>query len=365
MMTTPLAYILAAEQTPFGELYEYSLKDLATQASKQALQASKLPSFAEIDLAVVSSMSAQSLQRQGHLSSWLTQVLNLHCPVISVDAGCAGGGSALNVALAYLQAERSLKRVLVLGLEKLTDHTREEVAEAMMQAADWEEEGMAGLTFPALNALITARYFYEHPEIAPDVLMQLAINSRANGATNKWAHLHKKLTTQEYLSADWVSEPLRLPDCAPVSDGAAALILGREKSDRVIWGCVQKQDVISLHHRPSLTTFAANQTAMQKLLQITGVSRKDISLLEIHDAFTILELIILQDLGFLGTRVKVNLSGGLKSCGHPVAATGLRQIRDLCLRLKPKQLGLAQNMGGVGGTVTLTLVGTWGGKHGS
>lgn len=135
-MKTLLAYILAAEQTPFGELYEYSLKDLALQASTLALRASKLPSLAQIDLAVVSSMTATSLQRQGHLSSWLTQVLDLHCPVMSVDAGCASGGSALNVALTYLQADKSLKQVLVLGLEKLTDHTSEEVTEAMMQSAD-------------------------------------------------------------------------------------------------------------------------------------------------------------------------------------------------------------------------------------
>lgn len=348
-------YIQSCGQTRFGELYDLGPKELVRIAADEALKTSGLKSYKDFDLVVASSMSVQTLQRLGHLSAWLTQVLGLSCPVISVDAACAGGGSAFGVALTYLEADDQIENVLVLGFEKLTDHTSEEVAEVMMQAADWEEEGMVGLTFPGINALVAERYFYEHPEVLRDALAQVAIKNHENGSRNKLAHMQKKLTKGEYLSSEWVCEPLRLYDCAPISDGAVAVVLGRRKSTNKVLGFVQEQDLISLHKRKELTRMMASVRGMEKLMKETGLSRDQISLAEVHDAFTILEPIAIADLGLDG-KTLVNQSGGLKACGHPVAATGLRQISDLCLRLKLGQIGIAQNMGGIGGTVTLTLI---------
>ncbi len=363
-------YIKAAEQTKFGELYEYSLKDLVIEAAAKTLKSAKLE-VSDLDLIVISSMTAQSLQHQGHLSAWVTQLLGSNCPVISVDAACAGGGSALGVGMAYLKAGEA-KNVLVLGVEKLTDFDSEEVAAAMMQAADWESEGIIGLTFPAINALVAERYFFEHPEIDRSILRQIAIANHTNGAVNEYAHLRRKITEKEYDEAEMVCSPLKLYDCAPISDGAVGVIIStyppigvtpgesvpatpREPTCRgEILGFGQEQDVISLYRRKTLTSMAATQRAMSKLLKQTGIMRSQISVAEVHDAFSILQQIAIEDLGL--KNVLVNQSGGLKACGHPVAATGLRQVRDVLRFLKRGQIGIAQNMGGIGGTVTLTLI---------
>lgn len=359
MTKTKQAVILAAVQTKFGELYEYSLKDLAREAANRALQEAGLK-VEELDLVVVTSMTAGYLSRQGNLGSWLTQVLGLACPVMVVEAACGGGGSALGVGLTFLKA-REAKRVMVLGVEKLTDWETEEVAEAMMLAADWEEEGVTGLTFPGLNALVAERFFSERPDISREILAGVAMAAHERGVKNEWAHIRKKLAREEYGSAEWVAQPLRLYDCAPVSDGAAVVIIGSEPGKRKIrgeiGGWVQEMDLISLFRRESLTSMAATKRAMVKLVAKTGLKREEIKVLEVHDAFTILQPIALEDLGLEGRKdLTINPYGGLKAGGHPVAATGLRQIADLCRALKPGEWGLAQNMGGIGGVVTLTLV---------
>lgn len=383
----PLAYITGTGITNFGELYDFSLADLFLESATKAVKSAGLQ-FSDIDLVVVASMTANDLHEQYHLSSWLTQLLNTNCEILSVDAACSGGASTIGVAINYLQANNNLQNVLVIGAEKLTDHSSERVASSMMRAASVEEEGAAGLTFPALGALIASRYFHEYPKVDPKVLGKIAVKNHEFGQSNPIAHMKKPLSMDVYLNSPWVAEPLRLFDCAPISDGGAAAVLSRhpkKNKSTCIYGFSQTQDIISLHKRKTITSMKATKIGMSNILKQTKVRLSEIEVFEIHDAFTILELIALEDLGFtkagegfsvydqdnnLISDLQINPSGGLKACGHPVAATGIRQIielhdqllnqaddRQVTINSQAPRLGLAQNLGGIAGTCCLTLMG--------
>lgn len=393
----PLAYITATGITQFGELFDHSLNDLILESANKALRKSELKSFKDLDLVVISSMTANDLHAQDHLSSLVTQILRTDCPVISVDAACAGGGSAIGVAATYLNSSiHKVNHALVIGAEKLTDHNSEEVATSMMRAASAEEEAIHGLTFPALGALVASRYFYEYPHVPKETLAKIAIKNHRQGLLNPQSHIKKNLNLKTYQQSPYVAEPLRLFDCAPISDGAAAVILSKEptKNSTSILAFSQTQDYISLHQRQTLTSMAATKQGIINILKQARVTLDDINILEIHDAFTILELISLEDLGFYkpgkgyqaysspqtdkegqmskvkGQLLHINPSGGLKSCGHPVAATGIRQVIEIHEQLLGKagkrqvktkkglpKLGLTQNLGGVAGTCTMCLIG--------
>lgn len=383
MKTKPLSYVSGTGITHFGELYDYSLEDLILEAAVKAIENSRLSDFRKLDLVVISSMTASDLGGQGHLSSLVTQLLGISVPVISVDAACAGGGSAIGVALTYLR-NNGINKALVLGVEKLTDQSSERVSRSMMNAASYDEETMLGLTFPALNALVAQRYIHEYG-LPKDTLSKIAIKNHSNGFYNKIAHIKRKITKKNYFDSEMVAEPLRLYDCAPISDGCAAVVLSNSKvkNSTAIIGFTQTHDSLSLHKRKKLTTLKAVSKGIKNLVGLTGVDIRDIDVLELHDAFTILELISLEDLGYfkkgqgykayergfssVNGKLSINPSGGLKSCGHPVSASGIRQaievhnqILGLCEKerqVKNVRFGLTQNLGGVAGTCTLSLIG--------
>ncbi|MBU0569348.1 hypothetical protein KKB40_01025, partial [Patescibacteria group bacterium] len=174
-MRKAIGYITGVGITKFGELYDYSLEDLILESAVEALRDSRLKNMAEIDLVVISSMTSSYLGNQGHLSSLATQVLGTECPVISVDAACGGGASALGVVLSWL-GSKNVSTALVIGVEKLTDCSAEKVAEGMMLASSYREEAIHGFTFTALAALVARRYFHEY-RVDPKVLAKIAVKN--------------------------------------------------------------------------------------------------------------------------------------------------------------------------------------------
>ena len=376
----PLGFITGTGQTQFGELFDQSLTDLVWQAGSQAIQSAEITPE-QLEFVIIASMTAVDLSQQGHLSALVKQLWpEITAPVFSVEAACASSSSALGVGLSYLS---QAKHGLVIGVEKLTDYDTGRVANALMRAAFYQQETVQGATFPGLGGLIALAYLSQY-KLDPELLGLVAVKNHYHGQFNPLAQIQRAIKLADYLASPWVAEPLRLLDCAPISDGASAVVISaRPKSAQAaIIGWQQAHAPISLHQRESLTQFQALLQVWRQLQQQTGVKQSQIDVLELHDAFTVLEPMILEHLGFypagqalvkgyqtkqtyLTGSLPVNASGGYKACGHPVAASGLRQIIDLTRQVSGQagkyqvdsaDIGLAINFGGMAGTVVGTVV---------
>ena len=306
-------------------------------------------------------------------------------PVTRVENACASGGFAIRSAVGALAA-RASPLVLVVGVEKMTDVSNARRRYWLGVSGDTEWERLAGLTFAGVYGLIASRYFTEHGD-ASEALAEVAVKNHENGAQNPNAHFQKKITRADVRSAPLVADPLGLFDCCPVSDGAVALLLSPPEiahrfTDTPVFvdGLGAGTDPLAVQERASLTGFRATQRAAHEAFRSAGWHRSDVSFLEVHDCFTIAELLALEDLGFAGPgeaaaltlsgetrrggRLPVNPDGGLKSKGHPIGATGVSQAYEIFLQLRgeagARQVAhaghaLAQNVGGAGATAAVTL----------
>lgn len=306
-------------------------------------------------------------------------------PVTRVENACASSGFALRAAVQAIESgQRDL--VLVAGLEKMTDMPSARRRYWLGVSGDTEWERLAGLTFAGVYGLLAARYLAQYR--APrEALAEVAVKNHAHALQNPNAHFHKAITREQVLAAPPVADPLGLLDCCPVSDGAAALLLASEETARrftdtpvVVAGAGAGSDLLALQERAELTRLAATRRAAEEAFRRAGVDRSSIAVLELHDCFTIAELLALEDLGFappggaaeltltgatrLGGRLPVNPDGGLKAKGHPIGATGASQAYELYHQLRgsagPRQVpgaewGLAQNVGGSGASATVTI----------
>jgi len=306
-------------------------------------------------------------------------------PVTRVENACASGGFALRAAVGAIAAG-SAPLTLVVGVEKMTDVSNARRRYWLGVSGDTEWERLAGLTFAGVYGLIAARYFAEHGD-ASDALAEVAVKNHENGALNPNAHFQKAVSRAEVRAAPRVARPLGLYDCCPVSDGAAALLLAPPEvahryTDTPVYvdGTGAGTDFLAVQERPELTRFRATQHAAHDAFRSAGWHRSDVSLLEVHDCFTIAELLALEDLGFAGPgeapaltlsgatrrtgRLPVNPDGGLKAKGHPIGATGVSQAFEIFLQLRgqagPRQVpwaehALAHNVGGAGATAAVSL----------
>ncbi|MDP9170731.1 MAG: thiolase domain-containing protein, partial [Acidobacteriota bacterium] len=274
--------------------------------------------------------------------------------------------------------------VMVLGVEKMTSQPTARVTEILAGAGDSATEVRAGSTFPSLFAMIARRHMHDFGT-KREHLAAVAVKNHANGALNPDAQMRKVITLDQAMNGRAIAEPLNLYDCSLISDGAAAVILtAAELSDSPIkiLGAGQASDFVALDRKPEITTFPALQAAARQAYTMAGVGPGDIEFAELHDCFTIAEIVAMEDLGFVergrggffsfegGTardgRIPINASGGLKSKGHPVGATGVGQICDVVQQLRGAagerqlqrhSLGLAQNLGGSGATCVVTILG--------
>jgi acetyl-CoA acetyltransferase len=306
-------------------------------------------------------------------------------PANRVENACASGGFGLRAAVRAL-GSGGTDLALVVGLEKMTDLSSARRRYWLGVSGDTEWERSAGLTFAGVYGLIASRYLALHG-LGREALAEVAVKNHANGARNPNAHFQKEVTREAVLAAPRVADPLGLYDCCPVSDGAAAVLLARAEVARkftdtpvYIDGIGAGSDHLAVQERPELTQFAASRRAAEAAFRSAECEPADISFLEVHDCFTIAELLAIEDLGFAGPggaapmtlegatrsagRLPVNPDGGLKSKGHPIGATGVSQAYEAFLQLRgaagARQIPgaercLLHNVGGAGATAAVTI----------
>jgi acetyl-CoA C-acetyltransferase len=248
-------------------------------------------------------------------------------------------------------------------------------------------EGRAGATFPALFAMIARRHMHDFGTTR-EQLAAVSVKNHANGAKNPLAHMRKVITLEQALAGKPVAEPLTVYDCSLISDGAAAVVIvPAEHAPRYtsrfarVRAVSQTSDYVALDNKAELTVFPSVKLAGEQAYAMAGIGPKDIEIAELHDCFTIAEIVASEDLGFIekgeggpfaaagctaiGGRLPINTSGGLKSKGHPVGATGVGQICDIIMQLRGDagdrqvarhRIGLTQNLGGSGATCVVTIL---------
>ncbi len=364
--------LIGMGQTKFGEWWDKSLLDLAREAAEQAVD--DAPCGAEdIDLIVVGNMLGELGSDQAHLGSLVSSLFPHQPAALRVESACGSGTMAIATACAFLESGRA-KNVLVIGAEKMTDLSTEQVSEGLMGAADAEEDRPAGLTFPGIFGLVAARYMHDYKLSREDLSLVSALHHR-NATKNPFAQFRSEVSPEAVTASSKIADPLRLLDCSPISDGAAACILSTSyKSDLKIRASQIATDSVSLVFRKSITSMHATKKAMEKALHEAEISQGDIKVLETHDCFSIAAIINLEDLGFANpgegieiyrtlwegshSPLTVNASGGLKGCGHPVAATGVKQLLDTGkqLRASRERFGVAHNFGGVGASAGIHIL---------
>ncbi|HJJ57169.1 MAG TPA: thiolase domain-containing protein [Methanocorpusculum sp.] len=380
--------VIGAGMTQFGERWTSSLRDLCTEAGVAALDDANV-SGSEIDALFVGSMSAGRFVGQEHLGALVADYVglggDLHIPATRVEAACASGGLAFRQAIATVGSGMA-DVVVAAGVEKMTDVG--DSTDVLAGAADREWESFAGATFPGLYAMIACDYIHKYG-LTREELAEVAVKNHYHGARNPFAHFQNEITRETVMNSTLVASPLRLFDCSPVSDGAAAVIVcSMEKARKFtdtpikVLASAQAGDTIALHDRPDFSTMGATVTAGNKAFTQAKLDRKDIDFVEVHDCFTIAELCAIEDLGFvpkgmagkftaegetrIGGKLPVNTSGGLKACGHPVGATGIKQVWEVVQQLRGEagkrqvegaEIGMTQNVGGTGATVVTHIFG--------
>jgi len=379
--------IVGIGKTAFGAFPDRDLRSLAVEAGEKCLKnAHAGPS--QIDAFFLGNFAGPSFVGQNHLGPYISTALGIQgVPSTRVEAACASSGSAFFHAYTGV-ASGVYDLVLVVGVEKMTSQTTPKVTEILASAGDCSGEIKAGSTFASLFAMIARRHMHDFGT-RREHLAAVAVKNHANGALNPDAQMRKVITLEQAMAGKPIADPLNLYDCSLISDGAAAVLLAsadraRDFTDKPVrvLGIAQASDFVALDQKPDITTFPAVRRASQKAYQMAGVGPADIQLAELHDCFTIAEIIAMEDLGFVprgegGPYVfdghtartgekPINTSGGLKSKGHPVGATGAAQICDLVLQMRceagerqvPRNsLALAQNLGGSGATCVVTILG--------
>ncbi len=379
--------VVGIGKTPFGAWPDRDIRSLTTEAIAKALRdAHATP--AQVEAFYLGNFAGPSFVGQNHLAPYVASAAGMSgIPATRFEAACASSGSAFFHAVSAVAAGM-YDLALVAGVEVMTSQPTPKVAEILASAGDLHGEIRAGATFPALFAMIARRHMHEFGTTR-EQLAAVAVKNHAAGSKNPDAHLKKVITLEQALKGKPVADPLTIYDCSLISDGAAAVLLApldrvREFGGRGarILGIAQTSDHLALDQKQDITTFAAVQRAGEKAYKMAGITAKQVDFAELHDCFTIAEIIASEDLGFCdrgqggpyaeagctsltGAR-PINTSGGLKSKGHPVGATGVAQICDIVMQLrgdagerqvKRHSIGLAQNLGGSGATCVVTILG--------
>jgi len=378
-------YVAGVGMTRVGRLFDKGILDLAAEASWKAIDEAGgvLP-----EAVVVGNMMSSSLQSQDNLGAYVAAGIGLRGrPAFKVEAACGSGGAAVYTGVS-LVASGLADSVLVVGVEKMTDFPTAVVTEALAQAADSEYELFYGATFVGLNALMM-RYYMEKYGVSRDEMSAWPVLMHRNGAINPYAQVRREITVEDVARSQVVADPIRLLDSSPIGDGAAAVLLVSEEAAKTlpekpsvaITGAGMSVDTVEITNREGLDTIPAAREAAERALRTAGLSPRDLDVVEIHDAFTVNAVILLEELGLAprgraarlvaegrfhpGDRPTANPSGGLKSRGHPVGATGVYQVAEVALQLRGDvpsvrvegaEKGLTLNMGGDGSTVAVHVL---------
>ncbi|MCI4338723.1 MAG: thiolase domain-containing protein [Thermoplasmata archaeon] len=380
--------VLGVGMTKFGELWDRSFREIGIEAGLQALVNAKLSS-GDLGALFLGNMASGSLIDQEHIGPLILDYAGLgarHLPAVRVEGGGASGSLALHQG--YLAVASGLYDFVVVGgAEKLTDVPDATGNQITSSAADHEWEVVFGATLPALWALIARRHMHEYGTTR-EQLARVAVHAHEMGSKNPNAHYRNKITLEQVVGAGVVAEPLGVFDCAPLSDGAAAVVLGpldtahkyTEQPIRIAASQVAC-DTMAVQHRRDITTLDSTVVAARRAFEQARRAPADVNIAEINDAYTISALVALEDLGFSekghagpdfesgkfgpSGEVPVNMSGGLKAQGRPFGAVGVAQVVELVRQLRGEakdrqvpnaKFALAHDVGGTGATSVVTLL---------
>ncbi len=368
----------------WGELWEKSHRRIWVEAALEAIADAGVD---RVDAMYVGCMSGGLFTGQEHLGAMLADQLGMGpIPGTRVESACASGGLAFRQA--YLAvASGAHDVVLASGVEKMTDVDGAAATYALSTAADQEYESFHGLTFPGLYAMM-ARVHMARYGTTDRQLAAVAVKNHRHGKQNPLAQYRDEVTLDQVLGATMVADPLTVLHCSPITDGAAAAVLvPLDMAKRLsakppvrVAASAHATDTLALHDRADLAWLASTARAAEAAYGQAKIGPGDLSFAEVHDCFTIAEVMVTEALGIadrgkggglaesgytaLGGKLPVNPSGGLKSKGHPVGATGVAQVREAVLQLRgeagPRQVkdakwGLTQNMGGTGASTVVHI----------
>lgn len=380
--------VVGVGMTRFGVLDD-SFVDLAKSAALQAMIDADVLDI-EFDHLFVGTQNPDEFVQRGHISTLLADQLGVvPSGATRVETGPSSGSSAFEAAFSMVAAGIA-QLVLVVGVEKMSQVERSVASRILSKMMSYEDETRYGATPTAFAAMIARRYMHDFG-LTRDELSLVPEKAHRNGVHNPFAHFRKEVTAEKVSQSRIVADPLTLYDCCPTSDGAAAAVVASERvvkdlglSEKAVGviGVGHSTDYLAVQHRLSLTSMRATVVAAERAYKMAGIGPCDIDVCEIHDAFSILELVNMEDLGFAdrgraimsvknGTTeadgsLPVNPSGGLKARGHPTGATGIAQIHDVVIQLRgeaPKEIqvrspefGLTHNIGGFGNNMVVLVL---------
>jgi acetyl-CoA C-acetyltransferase len=369
-------YVSGVGMTSFGT-HEASLKELLLTACVEALKEAEHP---KVDAVYIGNFMGGSIYNQEILGAIVANDLGLgSIPTAKVEGACASGGIAFRQAVLMIESGE-YDAVLVAGVEKMKHASTPDVTHAINSAMDNDSsEKFAGLTFPGFFGSLANRYFYE-TEATKEHLAMVALKNREYAMNNPKAQFRKPTSIEEIMQARMITEPLGLFDCSPTSDGAAAVVLSKTPSGIKIMASAQSSGPTQMQDGEDLLSLPAVRDSAEKAYNLAGVGPDDIDVVELHDCFSMTEIISTEELGFARKRegwialqegrtkhggiVPINTSGGLLSKGHPIGATGISQIYQIvhqlrgtsCNQVDEARMGLAQNLGGTGSYSTVHIL---------
>jgi len=377
-------YVAGVGMTNFGKSNKLG-RELALEASIMAINDAGIKPR-EIEATYVSNAFGIA-ENQVHVGPLINSSLGIpEVPSLTIESACSGSSAAFHEA--YVALSSGIHKVaLVVGYEKLSMNPTSENTRYFAMASDYWFEGLNGVTFPGLYALMATAHMKKYGT-TEEMLGSVSIKNHRNGYYNPKAHFRKMIDMETYLNSPVVAYPLKLYDSCPFSDGASALILVNEdfnerKSELVqVLSSVRSGSMAALQDRNDFTGIPGAKIAAEKAFRNSKLSPSDISLAEVHDCFTIAEIMAIEDIGFFKKgeggkaelegltqydgKIPINTSGGLKAKGHPVSATGIAQILEIYEQMlyrvdknrqvsKP-EIGLAHNVGATGGSVSITIL---------
>lgn len=375
--------VLGAGSTKYGRL-EDSIVDITVQASADAIKSAGI-SPKDIKAGYISNVFGIA-DKQVHLGPVIMSGLGIpDRPSLSIESACGSGSVSLREAYANVAAG-FYDCLLVVGTEKVTHTGTEWTTTYFAYCSDFFHEGSAGVSFPGLFASMARAYLTEFGATEED-FAKVAVKNHSNGVLNPKAHLRKKITVDDVMKSPVVASPLKLYDCCPFSDGASAVILCSEEfakksgGDYIrIIGSGRGGSPAALQSRNSITTIPSTTIAAKAAYKMAGITPKDVDFAEVHDCFTIAEIVDTEDLGFfekgkgveavrqdqtaLNSDISINPSGGLKSKGHPIGATGVGQAVEVYDQLtgkagqrtvKDARIGMTHNFGATGASCAVHI----------
>jgi len=376
-------WVVGAASNRFGKMKETS-REAATRVSMEAIRQAGLEPK-DLGYTFVANCFGMS-EHQGHVGPLINNGLGIpEVPSCTVESACSSSSAALHEAFVHV-AGGFTDAALVVGVEKLSHLDTLTATSYFAVATDFPFEAKNGATFPGLYATMATAYRHAYPT-RNEMFGAIAIKNHANAARNPHAHFQKEISMETYLSSPIIASPLRLYDCCPFSDGAAAVVVAAKEFVKnpvteplVVRASARAGSVTDIQDRKDMLGLPASRIAAEKAFRQAHLERKDVNFLEVHDCFTIAEVLALEDLGFFpkgtggssaleGTtardgKLPVNPSGGLKAKGHPVAATGASQVVEIFEQVNGLAQGrevprsdvaLAHNVGATGGSCSVHI----------